>query len=219
MSRIDHQRPSIVSHLFSISMLFFLLLQVIFGSIPWMSILKRMLGLEFRGLPASIVREYERLRDSTIGQLLDVLQQFYVHIPTLAVDATIIYALSAIALVRADRVIVSVDVERHRRNPDEIEAAIREAAIILGKNSEYVLDKFRSSRQNNWKSKLYRLYRSVRNGIRWPLAIYDNSWILVRGTAGARYNSVIILAVWLLAMIFAALGCAVYLALSFAASL
>lgn len=208
----------------SVSVLLYMAFSFLFGSIPWLSLLQKILHvwnfqIELVGLPQLLLAEYQRLRSIALRHIIEFVQ-LTIPIPvwiidivtTWAADLLIVYFLFAFSVVRASAINRRYDRNSLLENREAFEGRLRSAARYLHLDESNLTKRVEYGLQPGLFPWVYFQWRIWRSGLRWPLVIKRNIAQLRynRGADHAAHNLTIITT----ALACALLGVIFYLMLS-----
>lgn len=209
--------PLDLSALWSTSTLFFALFGTLFGSLPWLSILKNIFRFELHGWVGGLIGEYDRLRDAAAKWVLDFIPQLGVTIPATVADLVIIYVLIAMAFVRGNQVVRKIDMANLDRDPvgtvEQVRAAAR-AHNLSEARVDAIIRRFTATRARGALAWLKFQLTTIITSFRWPRVFYRNiRQSFYRSRHGGQTGRMQ-MAVFALFLLSAFVGCASYLLLS-----
>lgn len=209
--------PLDLSALWSASTFFFALFGTLFGSLPWLSILKNVFRFELYGWVGGLIGEYDRLRDAAVKWVLDFVPQLGITIPATVADFVIIYVLIAMAYVRGNQVVRKIDMANFERDPVGTLEEIRAAARMHGLSEariDGIIRRFHATRARGVGAWLRFQFSTILTSLWWWRVYFRNlkqtfNWSSPGGQTGRMQ-----MAVFILFLLSAFVGCAFYLLLS-----
>lgn len=181
---------------FTFATFVFGLMATIFGPIPLLSLLQKVVGvwnwkIELVGLPKLLLSEYQRLRTAALKPIIDFLDlaitlpDWLVYILTTWVaDFFSMYMLLVISVVRGSMVDRRFDRIKFKAAPEKFRQQLRAiAALHKGRDPEIMIAKAEAGLQHGLKGWMRFQRRNWIGAFQWPLVIKRNYIQLRRGVA------------------------------------
>lgn len=209
----------------SVSTIVFLGIAFFFGSIPWLSLLQKLLHIwnfqiDMVGLPQLLLDEYQRLRAAALQQVIDILQ-LAIPVPrwlvdmltTWVTDLVIVYLLFTISVVRGSAINRRYDRLSLVRDREDFEGQLRAAARLHNLDEEHLIKRVEGGLRPGFFPWLYFQWRACRSGLRWPRTIARNvsQWRHGKGSV----HAIRVLAIITVTFLSALMGMIFYLLLSY----
>lgn len=202
------------------------LFTAIFGSIPLLSLLKRILSvwnwkLDLVRLPEFLLLEYERLRAAIFGKVIEVLRGLEIPIPnwlehffsTWIADFFVIYLLFAVSVYRGSVINKPLDRKKLKEDPEGFRQQLRSAARLhRHRTPENLISDVESSLALGFWGWVKFQRRIFSSAFRWPVVIKRNFVQLLRGIATDLALG--LMAIWTMMLLCALLGVFAYVLLS-----
>ena len=204
------------------------LLAALFGSIPTLSLVMRVLSywnwrIHLADLPQQLLDEYQRLRTAALEPIVSFIQlrfslpEWLVNfLNSWAADLAMIYMLFVLSFVRGSMVDRRFDRINFNRDPELFEQRLRAAALLHGRDPEKLICDVEAGLEKGilgW----FRFQRRIWIGsLQWPLVMKRNLIQLQRGISPELASSRIFM--WSLMLACSLLGVIVYLLLSLVAN-
>lgn len=208
---------------FTVATLAYGLLVSVFGSIPPLSLLLKILRvwnwhIELLALPKLLLAEYDRLRTAALRPVIDFLK-LVIPIPipdwvvyaltTWVADVLTIYMLFAISVFRGSMIDRRFDKIKFTADPENFRQQLRAAATLHGRDPEKLIAEAERGLQRGFKGGFWFLLRNIKGSFRWPFVIKRNLIQLHRGIAADLASSRVTM--WSLMLACMVLGVIVYL--------
>lgn len=215
---------------FTILTLVYGLFAALFGSIPLLSLLRRLLSvwnwkIDFIHLPELLLREYERLRAATFGKFIEILRGFAIPIPdwlahffsTWIADFSVIYLLFVVAVFRGSTINRRWDRMELKRDPEGFRQQLRSAAQLHGNRTpENLISAMEGGLAPGFWGWVRFQRRILSSALRWPVVITRNFVQLRRGVATDLALG--LMAIWMMMLGCALFGATAYILLSLIAN-
>jgi hypothetical protein len=206
------------------------LLAAVFGSVPLLSLLKRVLSIwnwkiDLLRFPEALLLEYERLRAATFGKIIEVLRGLEIPIPdwfahffsTWIADLSVIYLLFAVSVLRGSTINRRLDRIKLKADPEGFHQQLRSAAQLHGhRTPDNLISAVESGLAPGFWAWVKFQSRIFSSAIRWPVVIKRNLVQLRRGVATDLALG--LMAIWIMMLACAILGATVYVLLSLMAN-
>jgi hypothetical protein len=206
------------------------LFATIFGPIPLLSVLKRLMNvwgwkLNLIHLPQLLLSEYERIRLLATTKLLILLRSLEIPIPdwlahllsTWVADISVIYFLFAISVFRGSVINRRLDRIKMKADPEGFRRQLQAAALLHGNRTpENLISTVERGLGPGFLSWVKFQLRIASSAARWPVTIKRNFVQLRRGVASDLALG--LMAIWITMLGCALLGMASYILLSLIAN-
>lgn len=197
------------------------LLATVFGSIPLLSLVQRVLSvwnwsIELHGIPKLLLAEYHWLRSAALKPIIEWLSarvsipDWFINIfSTWFADFIAVYVLLVFSVARGSFVDRRFDIIKFKANPDEFRRQLKSAAVLHGRDPDKLISDVEAGLQPGLIGWLRFQWRVWKGSVQWPFVINRNIIQLRSGIASDLARSRVFM--WAMMVACSVLGVVGYL--------